>query len=138
VSAYGLLPIGNSLIMQFYMKLTTQHRIKLVGEMRSALQQRRWSVSELARRTLVTQSQASRIVAGHFKTYSSSVSTICMELDIQFASLGPSSGSDRDRRRISEKAIAIWDGTPADADKVVALLEEIVRLRDSSRGRRAK
>lgn len=134
----ALLPIARSFIMQFCMKLTTQQRIKLVGEVRSALQRRGWSISKLARQTQVNQSQTSRIVAGHFKTYSSSVSTICMELNIQFAALGPSSRSDRDRRRISEKAIAIWDGTPADADKVVALLEEIVRLRDSSRGRRAK
>jgi DNA-binding Xre family transcriptional regulator len=115
--------------MQICMKMTSHQKQLFLTDLQRVLQQRQWTVSDLARGTGVNQSQVSRIVAGKFKTFSSSVSRICMEIGFELVAYHSGDRAERDRKRISDAAISIWNGTHGDTEVVVSLLQEIARLR---------
>ncbi len=119
------------------MKLTSEEKRAFIADLRLSLEQRGWTVSELARRSGVTQGQASRIAAGEFKTFSSSVITICISLGMEAeAYCGKSRHTkNEDERHIANSALAIWNGTHQDADVIVSLLREIAKLRRPDRKR---
>jgi len=96
---------------------------------------RECNISDVASKTGIHQSQVSRIVAGDFKTFSSSVIKICMEFGMEPKDYCDGNHRDADRRQIANSAIAIWDGTRQDADLVVSLLREIAKLRRQDRKR---
>src|SRR5258708_7648814 len=90
---------------------------------------RGWTISDLARKTGVHQSQISRIATGNFKTFASNVIKICMELGMEPTSYYMPIKADEDRKAIVDSAIAIWDGTHRDTGVVVSLIKEIAKLR---------
>jgi DNA-binding Xre family transcriptional regulator len=117
------------------MKLTSDEKRVFLADVQRHMQERNWSPSELARKTGVHQSQVSRILAGNFKTFNSSVMTICMHLGMQPNVYLEQSRLDEDERHIANSAIAIWNGTHQDAGLVVSLLREIAKLRKPERRR---
>jgi DNA-binding Xre family transcriptional regulator len=109
------------------MKMTTQQKQLFLTHLQQSMLDRGWTFSELARKCCINQSQVSRIAMGKFKTVSSNVSKICMEIGFDISSIG--GDHELDRQRISDSAISIWNGTRGDADVVVSLLKEIAKLR---------
>lgn len=114
------------------MKMTSRQKLLFLNDFRKRLSKRGWSMSKLARVTGVNQSQISRIAAGKFRTFSSSVMTICMELGMKPSSYYFTTKDDEDRNAIIDNAIAIWDGTHSDTASVVSLLRQIAELRKRS------
>ncbi len=86
-------------------------------------------VSKVAEITGVHQSQVSRLAAGDFKTLSSNVIKICMELGFDMPKYQFDASYDEVRAQLADSTFAIWDGTPEDAAVVSSLLREIGRLR---------
>jgi DNA-binding Xre family transcriptional regulator len=119
--------------MQIRMKITTQGKQLFLADFQRHMSDRRWNISQLARRTGIHQSQISRIAAGNFKTFASNVVKICMELGMEPMSYYLPTKADEDKKAIVDSAIAIWDGTHRDAEVVVSLLREIAKLRKHAR-----
>jgi transcriptional regulator with XRE-family HTH domain len=111
------------------MKLTSQEIENIVNEIDRRRVTQGLSVSALARKAGVHQSQVSRMLAKDFKSMSHNFMQICIALGVPFPPLGRSDVSDGDRKRIIESAIAVWNGTSTDADALVELFAQIARLR---------
>ena len=93
------------------------------------MQDRGWHISRVARESGVHQSQVSRILAGNFKTFGSSVMKICMTFNMEPTTYSSGTRAEDDRKHIADSAISIWDGTHRDTAVVVSLLREIAKLR---------
>ena len=52
-----------------------------------------------------------------------------MEIGFELVAYHSGDRAERDRKRISDAAISIWNGTHGDTEVVVSLLQEIARLR---------
>lgn len=115
--------------MQTFMKMTTHGKNLFLADFQGHLEARGWSITELARKTAIDQGQVSKIAAGSFKTFSSSIMKICMELGMEPAEYFGAPKAADDRKAIFDSAISIWDGTHRDAEVVVSLLNEIAKLR---------
>jgi len=115
--------------MHIRMKLTSQTKQLFLSDLQRHMQERGWHVSRLAVESGVHQSQVSRILAGHFKTFGSNVMTICITLGMKPATYASGTRAERDRQQIADSAISIWDGTHRDTPVVVSLLREIAKLR---------
>ena len=120
--------------MQICMKLASESKRVLVTEIRSRMTARRWNASQLSRACSVDQSQVSRVLAGEFKGISHNIMQICNSLGIDPASpLRPAPENDAARRRITESALAVWDGTPEGADLLVSVLGGMAALQKGRR-----
>ena len=117
------------------MKPTSEQKRDFATDLKRNMEQRDWNISILAAKTGIHQSQVSRIFAGNFKTFSSNVIKICMELEMEPRNYYEDTRVDEDRRQITNSAISIWDGTRQDASVVVSLLKEIAKLRKQDRRR---
>jgi transcriptional regulator with XRE-family HTH domain len=115
------------------MKMTSAGKQLFLAHLRRSMEGRGWTASKLATLAGVHQSQVSRIAAGHFETFGSSLMKICMTLDLEPATYCGRAAEDADRKAIADSAIAIWDGSRRDAPLVISLLKEIARLRKGSR-----
>jgi hypothetical protein len=111
------------------MKMTSDAKRIFIADLNRYMKRNSVGVSKLASITGVNQAQVSRLVAGDFKTLSSNVMKICMELGFNVTKYQFAASYDEVRSRIAESAIAIWDGTPEDAEVVCSLLREVGRLR---------
>ena len=121
--------------MQICMKLTSERKKNFVADLQRCMQQRDWTISDIAENAEVHQSQVSRIVAGQFTTFSSNVIKICMKLGMDPKDYYEATRDDEDRKQIANSAISIWDGTHQDAAAVVSLLRGIAKLRKPGRRR---
>lgn len=119
-------------VMHICMKLTTPKKLLFLADLQKHMRERGWNISRLARESGVHQSHVSRIVAGDFKSFGSSVINICMVFGMQPSSYYGGTRVDEDRQQIADSALAIWDGTHRDTGVVVSLLKEIARMRRSS------
>jgi DNA-binding Xre family transcriptional regulator len=120
--------------MQICMKLASASKRVLVAEIRSRMSARKLNASQLAQICTVDQSQISRVLAGDFKGVSQNIMQICMHLGIDPARpLRLTPADDAARQRITESALAIWDGTPESVDLLVSVLGGMAALQ---RGRR--
>jgi predicted XRE-type DNA-binding protein len=117
------------LIMQICMKLSSEAKRIFITDLHRYMKKHSIGVSKIATITGVHQSQVSRLAAGDFKTLSSNVIKICMELGLDVPKYQFDASYNEVRSRLAESAFAIWDGTPEDADVVTSLLREISRLR---------
>jgi predicted XRE-type DNA-binding protein len=115
--------------MQICMKMTSQGKQLFLADLQRHMQERGWSISRVAKEIGIHQSQVSRIAAGDFKTFGSSVMQICMEFGMEPASYYSSTRGEEDRKQIADSAISIWDGTHRDTELVVSVLREISKLR---------
>jgi transcriptional regulator with XRE-family HTH domain len=118
--------------MQICMKATSHEKEVFLRESRRRMKERGWTLSHLARSTGVHQSQLSRILSGHFKSFGSSVMQICKILNLD----ATPSEAYRDREAIVDSALAIWDGSAKDREDVVQLLNQIAKMRRSARSNR--
>ncbi len=111
------------------MRLTSRQIEDIVDEIDRRRAGQGLSASELARKAGVHQSQVSRVLAKDFKTLIQNVMQICITLGMPLHAVGRFEVSDVDRERIIDSAIAVWNGTSADAEALVALFDQIARLR---------
>ena len=86
--------------------------------------------SELGRQTGIHQSQVSRICNGNFRTFSHSVMLICNALKVDLDAIErPQVAAGSAAARVQNSAMALWDGTIEDADRIVQLLGQLSELR---------
>jgi lambda repressor-like predicted transcriptional regulator len=111
------------------MRLTSRQIKDIVVEIDRHRVKQGLSVSALAKKAGVHQSQVSRVLAKDFKIMSQNVMQICISLGMQVPAIGRSDISDVDREKIINSAIAVWNGTSADAEALVELFDQIARLR---------
>jgi DNA-binding Xre family transcriptional regulator len=115
--------------MQICMRLSSEAKRVFIANLHRYMKKHSIGVSKVAEITGVHQSQVSRLAAGDFKTLSSNVIKICIELGFDVPKYQFDASYNEVRSRLAESALAIWDGTPEDADVVISLLREIGRLR---------
>jgi DNA-binding Xre family transcriptional regulator len=120
--------------MQICMIFSSDGKRAFLTELQRRMGQRNWNISVTAKNVGIHQSQLSRIVAGQFKTFSSSIMKICISLGMEPKDYYLGMRGDEDRRQIADSAISIWDGTHRDAEFVAALLREIAKLRNPGSG----
>jgi predicted XRE-type DNA-binding protein len=120
--------------MQISMKLASESKRVLVTEIRSRMEARRLNTSTMAQACRVDQSQISRVLAGDFKSISQNIMQICIHLGIDPVRLLRSAPEDdAARQRITESALAVWDGTPEGADLLVSVLGGMAALQKERR-----
>jgi transcriptional regulator with XRE-family HTH domain len=118
------------------MKMPEEAREKLAAAIQKMARDRGETYSEIGRNAGVDQSQASKICRGNFKTFSDNVRKICLSLGVD-----PNSPDAEDpapdelKRRLERSAVAIWDGTREDAERLIRLLTDIAALRRSEKRR---
>jgi hypothetical protein len=122
--------------MQICMKISSDGKRAFLTDLQRHMQQCGWTISKTATNAGIHQSQLSRIVAGEFKTFSSSFMRICMIFGMEPKDYYLRTRQDKDRQQIADSAISIWDGTHRDAEFLAALLREIAKLRKSGAGKR--
>jgi DNA-binding Xre family transcriptional regulator len=115
--------------MHICMQLASTSKRVLVAEIRSRMNARRLNTSQLSQICAVDQSQISRVLAGDFKGISQNIMQICICLGIDPARpLRPAPEDDAARQRITESALAMWDGTPEGADLLVSVFGGMAAL----------
>jgi hypothetical protein len=120
--------------MHICMKLTSELKRALIAEIRSRMIAQSLNSNNLAKVCAVDQSQISRVLRGEFKGISQNIMQVCIYLGIDMAGLLRSIPEDAAaRQRITESALAVWDGTPGGAELLVSVLGGMAALR---RGRR--
>jgi hypothetical protein len=124
---------SHRLFMQICMKITSREKQLFLAQLRQYMRERGWNISRLAGESGVNQSQVSRILAGNFKTFGSNIRQLCITIDADPAAYYSGTRTEKDRQRIANSAISIWDGTHRDAEVVIALLREIAKLRKTRR-----
>jgi hypothetical protein len=115
--------------MQICMKISSEAKRVFIADLHRYMKKNSVGVSKIAALTGVHQSQVSRLAAGDFKTLSSNIIKICMELGFNLPRYQFDASYDEVRSRLADSTFAIWDGTPEDAEVVSSLLREIGRLR---------
>lgn len=120
--------------MQICMKLASESKRTLVAEIRAQMDARKLGTTQLARICRVDQSQISRVMAADFKGMSQNVMQICIHLGIDpMRFFVPSREDEFAKKRIMESALAVWDGTPEDADLLVSVLGGMAAMRSARR-----
>lgn len=105
-----------------------------MAEVQAQIAARRLSVGEAAAICGVDQSQMSRLLAGDFKRISHNIMQICINLGIDpLRFLGPLREDEDARKRITDSALAIWDGTPEGAELLVSILGGMAAIRAGRR-----
>jgi transcriptional regulator with XRE-family HTH domain len=118
--------------MHIGMKISSAAKERFLADLRRSMEDKHWSQTGLARRCGLNQSQVSRICAGRFVSFSSSIMQICMTLGLSTDSYIADRSPD-ERARILEVAIELWDGTADGAKRVTALLREIAAFSRAKR-----
>ncbi|MET4331026.1 transcriptional regulator with XRE-family HTH domain [Bradyrhizobium sp. i1.15.2] len=114
------------------MKLASESKRALVGEIQARMEARKLVTTQFAQSCGVDQSQISRVLAGDFKGVSHNVMQICIHLGIDpMRFFVPSREDEFAKKRIMESALAVWDGTPEDADLLVSVLGGMAAMRSA-------
>lgn len=124
------------LCMLISMKPNQEERDKLAGRIRGAYEKSSYSISDLAKAARVNAGQASRIVAGKFKTISGSVLQICTILDVDplvaasssQKSAGQSAQANVAWARLEASVRRAWDKTPQGAERLVKVLDAVAEV----------
>ncbi len=88
------------------------------------------SYSEIGEKADVHASQVSRICRGDFKTLSQNVVRICRTLGISIEGFIDAESADPAVARLISGVMAVWKGTEADAERIVAFLDQLGELRE--------
>lgn len=121
------------------MKPNQEEREKLAGLIRQ-----RWTKSALSNAQLavlagVDPGQTSRILDGQFRTISGNVLRICNVLGVdpnKSEEDAPTSGQVKKRAawaRLEASVRRAWDQTPQGADRLVAVIDAVAKVRPSNR-----
>ena len=120
--------------MQICMKLASESKRALVAEIRTQMAARKLLTTELSQISGVDQGQISRVLAADFKRVSQNIMQICIHLGIDPLRFFAASHEDEfAKKRIMESALAVWDGTPEDADLLVSVLGGMAAMRNAPR-----
>jgi hypothetical protein len=111
------------------MRITSEAKSRLVSDLGERLNLKGWTRTECARHCRLNQGHLSRIFDGKFKTFSSNVMRICIFLGLDPVRYLLDQKALDDRARIMDSAIAIWNGSSEDAERLVRLLQDIAGLR---------
>lgn len=105
-----------------------------MAEIRAQMGARKLSAKQLERICGVDQSQISRVMAADFKGLSHNLMQICVYLGIDpMRFFIPLREDEFAKKRIMESALAVWDGTPEDADLLVSVLGGMAAMRSGRR-----
>lgn len=103
-------------------KMNTVDRQRIGSLLREKASSMRLSQAEIAKKTGMSQSQVSRILAGRFNRLSKKVMQICKFLEVQSS---VSITTSHLSKRLSDAVLAAWDGTKAHEDALVRLLSAL-------------
>ena len=103
-------------------KLRTQIALRTVS---SSL-----NYSQIGEKSGVHPSQVSRICRGEFKTLSQNVVRICSTLGLSITGFIDAERADPAAARLISGVMAVWKGTEADAERIVAFLDQLGELRE--------
>ena len=116
--------------MHICMKATVNELGDLKRRIVAAKEQKGLSNAALASLADVDASQVSRICSGSFATISANVVQICKALGLRVESVHVAPGlSDAGWARMEASLRSLWDRTPADAERISTLLNDVARLR---------
>ena len=118
--------------MQICMKLDSVAREKLHEQLAAAQVASGLNYSEIGDLCDVHPSQVSRICRGDFKTLSHNVMQICGALGVDAPGSAQSQGADPTAHKLTESVFAMWDRTPADAERIVRLLDRLREFRSAA------
>ncbi len=88
------------------------------------------SYSEIGEKAGVHASQVSRICRGEFKTLSQNVVRVCRTLGLSIEGFTDAERADPAVARLISGVMAVWKGTDADAERIVAFLDQLGELRE--------
>ncbi len=112
------------------MKATLDELGDLKRRIVAAKEQQGLSNASLASLADVDASQVSRICSGSFATISANVVQICKALGLRVESVHVAPRlSDAGWARMEASLRSLWDHTPADAERITTLLDDVARLR---------
>ncbi|MDF2810554.1 MAG: hypothetical protein K0S56_1585 [Microvirga sp.] len=123
------------------MKLNQEQREKLAGLIRRRRAKSALSNAELAAIASVDPGQTSRILGGQFRTVSGNVLRICNALGIDPHGQDDDDASPREVKqhaawaKLEASVRRAWDQTPQGADRLVAVIDAVAKVRP---GRRKK
>lgn len=121
--------------MQICMKLSPETTRKLKVDIAAKHAECGLSYSEIGRISQVHTSQVSRICRGKFSTLSHNVVQVCKALGLPMETAAVTArGEDAYARELTSKVLALWDRTPADAERLSRLLGQLAELRSVNRG----
>ncbi|MDH4990687.1 helix-turn-helix transcriptional regulator [Aquamicrobium lusatiense] len=106
------------------MKLKPEQIAKLSADMEAQRSRLGLTYAEIARKSDIDPGQVSRICRGEIKRLSANVMQICTILSVRM-DVGVSSSANR----LNEAILAIWDGTPEDAERLANLLAAVQQVR---------
>jgi hypothetical protein len=86
--------------------------------------------SQIAAKSGVHASHVSRICRGEFKTLSQNVVRVCSTLGFSIAGFIDAERADPAAARLISGVMAVWKGTEADAERIVAFLDQLGELRE--------
>ncbi|NOT39075.1 MAG: helix-turn-helix domain-containing protein [Alphaproteobacteria bacterium] len=113
------------------MKLQDQDRTRLKVALARRFADSGLNYSDIARISNVHASQVHRICSGRFQTLSHNVVQVCKALGLDEPPFGKTKMTDPDQARIESTAVALWDRSREDADRIVRLLRQLSDLRRS-------
>ncbi|ESY51891.1 transcriptional regulator [Mesorhizobium sp. LNJC374B00] len=123
------------------MKPSREEREKLAGLIRKRRQKSGFSNSELASLAGVDPGQTSRILDGQFRTISGNVLRICNALGFDPHTAAPAEPSGKQARRsaawakLEASVRRAWDETSLDADRLVAVIDAVAKIKPRKRGK---
>lgn len=125
------------------MKPSREEREKLVGLIRRRRAKTSLSNSELAAIASVDPGQTSRILAGQFRTVSGNVLRICNALGINPHGEDDDDAASKEVRKraawakLEASVRRAWDQTPQGAERLVAVIDAVAKVRSGKRGKEA-
>lgn len=123
------------------MKPSREEREKLAGTIRQRQEKSGLSKSELATLADVDPGQTSRILDGDFRTIGGNVLRICKALGVDPHAVNTPPPSARQARqtaawaRLEASVRRAWDETPQDADRLVAVIDAVAKVKAPRRGK---
>ena len=120
------------------MKPSLEERKKLAGLIRQQWAKSSLSNGELAAIAKVDPAQTSRILDGQFRTLSGNVLRICNVLGVDPYAEMPAFPTPREARKreawlkLEASVRRAWDQTPTGADRLVAVIDAVARVKASS------
>lgn len=125
--------------MLICMKPNREEREKLAGLVREKWEKSSLSKAELAAKAKVDPGQTSRILDGQFRTVSGNVLRICNILGIDPTRLREDEFTAKQLQkraawnRLEESIRRAWDQTPQGADRLVAVIDAVAKVKPSKR-----
>ena len=112
------------------MKATTDELGELKTRIAAAKEEKGLSNTALASLAKVDASQVSRICSGSFATISGNVVQVCKALGLRVESVHIAPGAkEAGWARMEASLRSLWDRTPADAERISTLLNDVAKLR---------